>query len=57
MGGPQDPFKINRVMKPGRQETTTKVTQQNHFDNNKLTGVVAPELDRKMKITWSECMS
>lgn len=56
-GGPEDPFKINRVQKPGTREVTDKVTNQNHFDNNNLTGVIAPQLDRKMKITWSECMS
>lgn len=56
-GGPQDPFKINRVMKPGTREVTDKVTNLNHFNNKNLTGVIAPEIDRKMKVTWSECMS
>jgi len=32
-GGPQDPFKINRVMKPGIREVTNKVTNENYFDN------------------------
>jgi len=56
-GGPADVFKINRVMKPGTREVTDKVTQMNHFDNKNLTGIVAPQLDRKMQVTWSESMS
>lgn len=55
--GPQDPFKVNRVMKPGTREVTDKVTNLNHFDNHSMTNVIAPELNRKMKVTWSECMS
>lgn len=57
IGGPEDVFKINRVMKPGTREVTDKVTNLNHFDNNNLTGLIAPQLDRKMQVTWSESMS
>jgi len=55
--GPEDVFKINRVAKPGTREVTNKVTSMNHFDNNGLTGVIAPQIDRKMKVTWSEHMT
>ena len=56
-GGPEDPFKVGRVQKPGAKSVTEKVTNVNHFDNNKLTSVIAPQLDRKMQVTWSESMS
>jgi hypothetical protein len=36
---------------------TDKVNNVNHFDNKKLTSIVGPELDRKMKCTWSESMN
>lgn len=29
----------------------------NHCDNQRLTSVVAPQLDRKMQVTWTESMS
>lgn len=41
-GGPQDPFKIGRVQKPGAREVSDKVTNINHTDNNQLTGVIVP---------------
>ena len=36
-GGPNDPFKIGRVCKPGEKEVTEKVNNVSHYDNTKLT--------------------
>jgi hypothetical protein len=55
--GPEDPFKINRVQKPGVKDVSKKVTSINHTDNNSLTGVIALQKDRKMQVAWSEANS
>ena len=41
-GGPVDPFKINRIRKINEKAIPEKVTQVNHFNNEKLQSSPSP---------------
>lgn len=53
-GGPHDPFKVGREKKLGEKPQPEKITQVNHWDNNKLNSISELKKEFVPKVTWSE---
>lgn len=52
--GPEDPFKVGRVMKSGSKPVPDKVTNICHVDAERLLGVAEVRQDHKQSVKWSQ---